>query len=313
MSKKIPIDEIKIRIYNVHGDVVTIDESTYAGSGTTAKFIDKDYGEWWTRPINVIYGSSHIKRKFDKIKETCLKRYGTQSPNKSEIIIKKRETTCIARYGVEYPSQSQEIKNKIKKTCLNRFGTTSPFENDEIKKKIKETNILLYGVENPFQAQEIKEKIRKTNLARHGYECILQDKEKMEKALFNKYGVKNISQNRESSLKAACSMNNSGIIKYWKTGEEHVWTAGYEKAFLEWANKNQIEFEWQIRFETPFFTPNGNKSFYFVDAHLIKEDKWVEIKGYPRSDAQCKWNWFHEKYSNSELWNNKRLKELGIL
>jgi len=32
-----------------------------------------------------------------------------------------------------------------------------------------------------------------------------------------------------------------------------------------------------------------------------------------RKDAQEKWDWFHGLYSNSELWQQKKLKEMGVL
>jgi hypothetical protein len=50
----ISIEEIKERIKQIHGDNVTIDESTYISCNKKAKFIDKDYGEWWTFVYNVV-------------------------------------------------------------------------------------------------------------------------------------------------------------------------------------------------------------------------------------------------------------------
>jgi len=57
--------------------------------------------------------------------------------------------------------------------------------------------------------------------------------------------------------------------------------------------------------------PDGRT--YRLDLYLIDEDKYVEIKGYFRKDAQEKWDWFHKTHTNSELWNKKKLKELKIL
>lgn len=42
------------------------------------------------------------------------------------------------------------------------------------------------------------------------------------------------------------------------------------------------------------------------------ERKWIEIKGRFMGDAREKWEWFHKKYPDSELWNERKLKELGI-
>ncbi len=41
---------------------VTLDESTYVNTHTKARFIDSEYGEWWSMPYNVYSGSQHPKR-----------------------------------------------------------------------------------------------------------------------------------------------------------------------------------------------------------------------------------------------------------
>lgn len=43
------------------------------------------------------------------------------------------------------------------------------------------------------------------------------------------------------------------------------------------------------------------------------DDVWIEIKGYFIKDAQEKWEWFHNTYPNSQLWNKEVLKQKGIL
>lgn len=115
-------------------------------------------------------------------------------------------------------------------------------------------------------------------------------------------------------LQQTKSSNNSGIIFHWKTNEELVWKASYERKTLEYLNLNKIEFLWQPKmFQTPILTSKGNQSTYRPDAYLIKENLWVEVKGFMRKDAQEKWDWFRREYPNSDLWDKKRLKELGIL
>ena len=96
-------------------------------------------------------------------------------------------------------------------------------------------------------------------------------------------------------------------MKHWKTQEDIICTGSYERKVVEYFNQNKIDFEWQIKFNMP------DGRVYFVDALLKDSDVYVEIKGYFRKDAEEKWNWFHEKHSNSELWNEKKLKKMGIL
>jgi len=56
---------------------------------------------------------------------------------------------------------------------------------------------------------------------------------------------------------------------------------------------------------------NGHR--YYPDLYLFSTKKWVEIKGYFRKDAKEKWEWFQTIKPNSELWNEQKLKEMGIL
>jgi len=140
-----------------------------------------------------------------------------------------------------------------------------------------------------------------------GHWCNVCADKKRAETLFKNYGVRSPCQNREIAIRVAKSSNKSTILKHWKTEEEIVCTASYEKAVVEYFNKNKIDFEWQIRFDIP----NGKK--YFIDAYLPQEDIYIEIKGYMREHSLKKWNWFHEEYPNSELWNKEKLKEMRIL
>jgi hypothetical protein len=69
---RISMDEIRARIRSHHGDTVVLDETTYTGRTTNkARFVDKDYGEWWA----VIYkvagnGHGHPARRVSKATET---------------------------------------------------------------------------------------------------------------------------------------------------------------------------------------------------------------------------------------------------
>ena len=58
---------------------------------------------------------------------------------------------------------------------------------------------------------------------------------------------------------------------------------------------------------------NGKIKTYRPDCYLPDEDLWIEIKGYFREIGKVKWSWFHNQHPNSELWNEEKLKELGVL
>ena len=128
------------------------------------------------------------------------------------------------------------------------------------------------------------------------------------KTNFEKYGTFSHMQNRDIALKVARSQTQSTIKIHWKTGEELVCQASWEPRVVDYLNNNKINYLWQPQI---FKMPNGKT--YRPDAYLENEDKWIEIKGYFRKDALEKWNWFQSKHPNSELWDKKKLKEMGIL
>jgi len=80
-SRKIPIEEVEKQIFEIHGDIVKIDKDTYKGVAEKARFVDKDFGEWFAAPNKIIRRKqSHPKRRMDKITKTCLEKYGVKYP-----------------------------------------------------------------------------------------------------------------------------------------------------------------------------------------------------------------------------------------
>jgi hypothetical protein len=110
------------------------------------------------------------------------------------------------------------------------------------------------------------------------------------------------------SKAAKSSAKNFYILNHWKDGSEIVCQGSWEKKVVDFLNERNIYYRWQCEI---FTMPDGRT--YRPDAFLVNENKWVEIKGYFRDDAEEKWNWFHKEYPNSELWNKEKLKQKGIL
>ncbi len=136
----------------------------------------------------------------EKAKNTFIKKYGVDNPLKITAVQEKVKETNLERYGVEYTFQSEEVKDKIKQTNLDRYGVEYSFQADEVKEKIKETLLEHYGVEYPGQSEEIKEKIKQTNLERYGVENAIQSnevREKIKETNLEKYGVECSFQSEE--------------------------------------------------------------------------------------------------------------------
>jgi hypothetical protein len=178
------------------------------------------------------------------------------------------------------------------------------------QKKAEQTNIEKYGCKNVFTNEDVK-KIRKdTMIKRFGTEHALKNKElatKCNETTINHHGYKRIFQRKDFIMESSKKLNKVKIFSHWKTGEEIVATAGYEIATVEWLNKNQINYVWQVSFDMP------NNKVYIVDLYLPDENKYVEIKGRWYEDAKTKWEWFISNYANSEVWSTKELKLKGIL
>jgi hypothetical protein len=133
-------------------------------------------------------------------------------------------------------------------------------------------------------------------------------KEKYKTTMTDRYGVDNPNKNLELALRGARTNKQSTVKHHWETNEELICTASYECRVVDYLNKNQIGFEWQPK---TFIMPNGRT--YRPDLYLQDSQVWVEIKGWMRGDAQAKWDWFKSEHPTAELWNQKKLKEMGIL
>lgn len=106
--------------------------------------------------------------KKDKVKKTCLKKYGVENPYSSNEIKEKIKRTCLDKYGVDSFTKTEISKNKHKQTSLQKYGTEHPMQSDIVKKHISETNLKKYGEKNVYQTQWCKDKIRNTLTEKYG-------------------------------------------------------------------------------------------------------------------------------------------------
>ena len=89
------VAEIKERIFQIHGIQVVLDEKTYVNTGTVARFVDAEFGEWLTLPKRVLGGCGHPKRghlktanarrlSLDDVKQRLFDIHGTRVHLKEE-------------------------------------------------------------------------------------------------------------------------------------------------------------------------------------------------------------------------------------
>jgi hypothetical protein len=160
------------------------------------------------------------KERVEKMKQTCLEKYGVDNPFKNEEIKEKIKQTNLEKYGVENYAQTEECKEKAKQTNLERysveyysqtdehnervkqtsqekFGTDYYTQTDEYKERARQTCLDKYGVDNPFKDEAIKEKIKQTNLEKYGVESYTQSdefKEKYKQTCLEKYDAESYTQ-----------------------------------------------------------------------------------------------------------------------
>lgn len=178
----------------------------------------------------------------NKIKETCISKYGFDNPMKSYIIKNKKESTNIEKYGVVSYSKTIEYKDKFKNTCMNRYGFDNPMKSSTIKNKLIDTLNFKYGVSNIMFLESTKDKIKET--------CIFR------------YGVSNISK-----------LNLPKITS--KFFNNIMYQSSYELDFLEYCLLNNIDVErgksFRYMFEDKEHTYHSD--FFLPEYNLICEIK----------------------------------------
>lgn len=85
--------------------------------------------------INLNRTEEERKQRNEKIKNTCLKKYGTHHFSAADIIKNKKSLTCMKNYGVDNPSKSDIIKEKKENTFLERYGVDNPSKLIDIHSK----------------------------------------------------------------------------------------------------------------------------------------------------------------------------------
>jgi hypothetical protein len=320
-NKKMPLAEVKKRLFENHGDTITIIEDTYRSIGKKATFVHVEFGAWEAYVESIaIRGSNHPLSKkltIDEVKDRLRSKHGNTVTivEKTYSGVNNKATFIHEKYGpwtafaASIIAGSTHIKEVIDQKKLNRqemeqkiksiHGDTikivwESFINTKTKCKFIDST---YGEFTTTPGSILSGKTSKPS-----------GQNKSKKTWLEKYGVENPAQNLEIAIKTARSQNKSTIKIHWKTGQELVCQAGWEPKVVDYLNINKIDYLWQSQV---FKMPNGRT--YRPDFYLRGQDKWVEIKGFFRKDALEKWDWFKSEHPNAELWDKNKLKSLGIL
>lgn len=121
---------------------------------------------------NKCAGQSDIIK--EKIKTSCLLKYGVDNYSKTDNYIIKRKMTSLEKYGVDDYSKTDEYKIRSKNTCLEKYGVSSYTKTKECKEKIIETSIKKYNANHYSESKEYSKNRKK--VTREKYTKILNDK-----------------------------------------------------------------------------------------------------------------------------------------
>lgn len=219
--------------------------------------------------------SDEIKQK---IKQTCLKKYGVDNYNKTKESKEKIKQTCLEKYGVEYFWQSDECKEKIKQTCLEKYGVDSPLKSEKIRNKGKQTCLEKYGVDNPAKLEENKEKVKQTCLKKYGGLAPICDpniKNQIKQTCLEKYGVDNYGKSLKHKI-------NMSIIMSSDEMQEHRYNVMTKNHSF---NTSKPEEELYLYIKEKF--PSVKRQYkdklrypYNCDFYIPELDYFIELQGY---------------------------------
>jgi very-short-patch-repair endonuclease len=119
--------------------------------------------------------TTHLKCGYIKRKQTFLKRYGVDNPNKLPEIKEKAAQTCLKRFGVRAPAQCKIVQEKMKHTNLKRYGFVNAFQNKALQEKQRKTNLRRYGVKNVAQSLGFQQKAKQKWLKKRGIIASLEN------------------------------------------------------------------------------------------------------------------------------------------
>lgn len=282
MPRKLTMEEVKIKLKEIHGDEITLDESTYVNGRTFCKFV-VDGLEKYEKPTtilkqyrrincfkcNKIFISCRLKTKF--CSKPCASEWHMQNNDKVKLTknnlkhnhnIPKFKNNCN-QCGIEYEVQNK--RKNITKFCSRKCASLSTY--NKIKDKlISNAKTVCTGRiavnKNKPHSKEAVLKITQASLSRGNSFYGVQ---------YNPYVDK---KQRTLNLKSS-----------------------YEIAFVEeFLDKNNIEWE----YEPTYFTLSNGK-YYYPDFYLPNLDKWYEVKGFINHVSVNKFHQFRKDYPNINI------------
>lgn len=231
------LNDIK-KILEEDGRGITIVDSTFVNTVTSATFIHPVYGEWVATPKRVVFRKTTHPSEANQLRKESNVRARAEDPS----ILDKTAATNLARYGTKYTFQSEPIKQKIAETNVERYGVRCLLSLSETHEKARETKIKRYGNANFTN----RDKARETYLTHYGASNPMQVKEIREKALKTKESRGLITRPRGKSweeLAEELGVPRTSVQSFFR---EHGQETSAIDRFVELYGKNYSDIEMAI-------------------------------------------------------------------
>lgn len=151
---KTSLETVREKISNVYGDKVSIDSLTYKGVCNSCRFIDKEYGEFFTSPRHVFNGHGHRRRgilKFSKSNQLPIQEVRQRLFEQHAGMVTIDESTYnglyhYAQFTHKIYGDWQATPNNVLKGSSHPSGTQA---------KIRQTTLRKYGVPHAMQSEAV--------------------------------------------------------------------------------------------------------------------------------------------------------------
>jgi hypothetical protein len=295
--------------YNLEKKIpdIEVDVSNYKNCQTKLRFKHKLYGEYYSTYNRAMrQGGFHpkvvfqIRKKtklydFDKAQE-LLSTLGLSIKKETYVSFGRKCTLIDKEYGEweAVPSSVFKRKGKHPKRASSLLGQSKKLTEQEINEVLKDRNISI---------------IFKTYLNASKKATFVDPEYGEWSASFLNVVYNKSSHPARGQVNRSLSTNRRVVMKHWRTDQNLVCVGSYECFFVEWLNKNKIDFKWQVCFNLS----NGKR--YFIDCYLPEFDIYLELKGREMPDWKEKWQVFTTDYLGikASVIRLKDLQQLGYV
>jgi len=136
-----------------------------------------------------------------------LRIHGVKNAGQSNIIREKVKRTCLTKYGFEHAMSSPELQKRSKEGCFKKYGVTNVFSSGWCIDKIKKFNLENHGVEHNMQVSSIRDKRDTTCIKKYGAACVTKNT-LIKKKISNTHLRKVYSKLETERIKPLFSLSN---------------------------------------------------------------------------------------------------------